>query len=157
MQDNLPLGEELLRSWLCLTAVIWNRDLVSGLTYNEAVVSNLLTHQMATDPTHPLTATDLCEKINVQKSQMNQILGSLERRGYLERHRSESDRRQVLLTLTPQGQQAYALSHQIAQTLLSAVEERLGPEGMESLSNYLQIANATVQETLSAQRQKGTL
>lgn len=157
MQDNLPLGEELLRSWLCLTAVIWNRDLVSGLTYNEAVVSNLLTHQMATDPTHPLTATDLCEKINVQKSQMNQILGSLERRGYLERHRSESDRRQVLLALTPQGQQAYALSHQIAQTLLSAVGERLGPEGMESLSNYLQIANATVQETLSAQRQKGTL
>lgn len=157
MQDNQPLGEELLRSWLCLTAVIWNRDLVSGLTYNEAVVSNLLTHQMNTDPTHPLTATDLCEKINTQKSQMNQILGSLERRGYLERHRSDSDRRQVLLTLTPQGQQAYARSHQTAQTLLSAVEERLGLQAMEDLSNYLKIANDTVQETLSAQRQKGNL
>lgn len=157
MQDNQALGEELLRSWLCLTAMIWNRDLVSGLTYNEAVVSNLLTHQMTTDPLHPLTATDLCEKINMQKSQMNQILGALERRGYLERHRSESDRRQVLLTLTPQGQQAYACSHQMAHTLLSAVEARLGTQGMQDLANYLEIANATVQEALSAQRQKGNL
>lgn len=157
MQDNQALGEELLRSWLCLTASIWNRDLVSGLTYNEAVVSNLLIHQMATDPLHPLTATDLCETLNMRKSQMNQILSSLERCGYLERSRSNTDRRQVHLFLTDLGQQAYALSHQMAHTLLSAVEERLGTQGMQSLANYLQIANATVQETLSAQRQKGNL
>lgn len=157
MCNDQASGEELLRTWLCLTAVIWNRDLVSGLTYNEAVVSNLLTHQMTTDPLHPLTATDLCEKMNMRKSQMNQILSSLEARGYLERNRSETDRRQVHLSLTPLGTQAYALSHQTAHTLLSAVVDRLGPHATQSLTESLQLACTTVQEVLSAQRQKGII
>ena len=29
-------GEALLRTWLGLAALIWSRDLVSGITYNEA-------------------------------------------------------------------------------------------------------------------------
>lgn len=34
------IGEELLRTWLELAAAIWSRQMVSGMTYNEAVVSN---------------------------------------------------------------------------------------------------------------------
>lgn len=157
MPQNQSPGETLLRTWLSLTAVIWNRELVSGLTYNEAVVSNLLSYQMATDPQHPLTATDLCEMINIRKSQMNQILSSLESQGYLERHRSQTDRRQVHLSLTEAGLRAYDASHEKARILLDAVIQRLGPEATRSLTEHLQLANATVQEVLSAQRQKGTL
>lgn len=157
MIDTQSAGETLLRAWLGLSAVIWNRDLVSGMTYNEAVVCNLLCYQMDSDPLHPLTATDLCQRTRVQKSQMNQILSSLEDRGYLLRIRNKSDRRQVHLSLTQLGQEAYRASHQKAAALLSAVVERLGTETTETLTNNLKLANATVQELLSTQRQKGTV
>ena len=83
------IGEELLRTWLELAAAIWSRQMVSGMTYNEAVVSNLLLHQQQESPETPLTATELCEKTNIRKSQMNLLLGSLEKQGYLRRCRSE--------------------------------------------------------------------
>ena len=75
----------------------------------------------------------------------------------MERSRSDTDRRQVHLFLTDLGQQAYARSHQMAHTLLAAVVERLGPDSTRSLTENLKLANATVQEVLSTQRQKGNL
>lgn len=156
MSQEKASGEALLRAWLGLAAVIWSRDLVSGITYNEAIVCNLLSHRMETEPQRPLTATELCETLNIRKSQMNQILTSLEGQGYISRTRSDADRRQVHLTLTPAGQDAYTASHQKASSLLTAVVERLGPETTRSLTENLESANAIVQEVLAAQRQKGT-
>lgn len=96
-------GEALLRAWLGLTAAICNRRMVTDLTFNEAVVCNHLLHQQRSAPEEPLTATDLCEKTSLLKSQMNSVLSSLEKQGYLTRSRSPRDRRQVLLTLTSAG------------------------------------------------------
>ena len=81
--------------------------MVTGMTFNEAVVCNHLLHQRQADPDHPLTATDLCEKTSLLKSQMNQVLSALEKQGYVVRSRSSSDRRQVELTLTDTGEAAY--------------------------------------------------
>lgn len=151
------LGEDLLRAWLELTATIWTRDLVSGLTFNEAVVCNLISHQMEQTPEAPVTATYLCEKTNMRKSQMNQVLTSLEAQGYLCRTRSESDRRRVALVLTDEGKKAYDASHEKASRLLQAVVERLGPEAACQLKDYMILANVTVQEVLSRQGQKGNV
>lgn len=150
-------GEALLRAWLELTATLWSRNMVSGLTFNEAVVSNLLYHQAQSDPEHPLTATELCEKTNMRKSQMNQLVTGLEERGLLSRHRSESDRRQFHLSLTAEGRQAYLASHDQNRELISAVVSRMGQAQAEKLTENLLLANTIVQELLAARRQKGTL
>ena len=157
MSQNNRLGEALLRAWLELTATIWDRDLVSGMTFNEAVVCNLISHRMSTSPQQPITATELCEKINMRKSQMNQILTSLEGQGYLLRSRNEKDRRQVNLTLTHDGLEAYMRSHEKAHALLDAVVERLGDQEAEKLTRNLQIANAIAQEQIASRRQKGNV
>ena len=104
---ELDTGEALLRAWLELAAAIWSRRMVSGLTFNEAVVSNLLLYRQQENPDYPMTATELCEKTNMRKSQMNLLLGSLEKQGYLRRCRSETDRRQIHLFLTEAGAAAY--------------------------------------------------
>ena len=62
---EMDTGEALLRAWLELAAMIWNRRMVSGMTFNEAVVSNLLLYRQQQDPAHPMTATELCEKTNL--------------------------------------------------------------------------------------------
>lgn len=154
---ELDRGEAMLRAWLELTATLWSRELVSGLTFNEAVVCNLLRHQAKAAPDTPLTATELCEKTNIKKSQMNQLLTGLSQRGYLTRRRSQSDRRQVYLALTPEGERAYLESHDLSRELLSAVMAQMGPEQAESLTAAMKLANATVQELLARRRQKGTL
>lgn len=154
-QDNL-LGESLLRAWLELAATIGSREMVSGMTYNEAVVCNHLSHRMKTAPDRPITATELCEKLKIRKSQMNQILTSLENQGYLIRTRNDQDRRQVKLMLTSAGQEAYNAAHNGARELLRAVVARLGDDATQDVIRIFELANATVEEILSTRRQKGT-
>lgn len=148
-------GEALLRAWLELASTVWSRQLVSGMTYNEAVVSNLLLHQMREAPEQPLTATELCEKTNIRKSQMNALLGSLEARGYLCRSRSQEDRRRVHLYLTEAGAAAYQESHRQGRELIEAVVDRMGEQEVRQLTDQLIKINATVQETMRRRQRKG--
>lgn len=148
-------GEALLRAWLSLTAVICNRRMVSGLTFNEAVVCNHLRHQQQQDPGHRLNATDLCEKTNMLKSQMNQVLSSLERQGYLTRSRSRTDRRQMDLALTEAGHQAYQAAHRQASALLTELVSRIGTDTADALTAQFDHIIAAIQDI--QEQQKGPL
>jgi DNA-binding MarR family transcriptional regulator len=121
-------GEQLLCAWLTLSSTLWNERLVRGMTFNEALVCNLLTRQAAAPGAAPLTATDLCERTGLLKSQMNKVLSTLEGKGYLLRERSGQDRRQIFLRLTGAGQAAYAQEHENITAILSALVDELGEE-----------------------------
>lgn len=153
---EMETGEALLRAWLELAAIIWNRQMVSGMTFNEAVVSNLLLYRKQQDPAHPMTATELCEKLKIRKSQMNLLLGSLEKQGYLTRERSQNDRRQIHLFLTEAGERAYHASHQQSRELIDTVVSNMGEENARQLTEQLCAINGMIQEEL-ARRQKGTI
>ena len=73
------LSEELLTAWLRLTGAINNQRLVDGLSFNEAVVCGLLEREGRRGGF--LTASELCAKTKILKSQMNAILRSLEPAG----------------------------------------------------------------------------
>ena len=148
-------GEALLRVWLSLTATVCNRRMVSGLTFNEAVVCNHLRHQQQRVPDRPLTATDLCEKTSLLKSQMNLVLSSLERQGYLIRSRSQHDRRQMDLTLTEAGHRAYEEAHRQASQILEALVSRIGTETADALTDQLNHIIAAIQDIQG--QQKGPL
>ena len=98
------LDEELLAAWLRLTTVIDNQRLAVScaadqprLPFNEAMVCGLLYAAQASGES--LTASGLCRRTRILKSQMNAILRSLERKGALSRRRSDGDRRQIELRL----------------------------------------------------------
>jgi len=146
-------GEDLLRAYLSLTAVICNRRMVSGMTFNETVVCNHLRHQQLHDPNTPLTATDLCEKTNILKSQMNQVISSLEKQGFISRTRSQKDRRQMDLSLTESGLAAYLSAHAQASELLGHLVEKLGLQFSTDLTRDL----TQVVDTILNIQQKGIL
>ena len=154
---ELDTGEALLRAWLELAAIIWNRQMVSGMTFNEAVVSNLLLYRKRQDPAHPMTATELCEKTNIRKSQMNLLLNALEKQGYLCRQRCEADRRQVYLFLTEAGEKAYHTSHRQGRELIDIVVNNMGEESVRQLTGQLSAINTMIQEELARRQQKGTI
>lgn len=138
-------GEALLRAWLGLTAAICNRRMVSGLTFNEAVVCNHLRYQQKNCPDSPLTATDLCEKTSLLKSQMNGVLASLEKQGFLTRNRSSRDRRQVYLALTEAGERAYQKAHEQASDLLRELVMEIGTETADKLTVQFEHIIASIQ------------
>lgn len=147
-----PVGEDLLRVWLSLTAVICGRRMVSGMTFNQAVACNHLIYQEQSDPDHPLTATVLCEKMGLLKSQMNGILDQLEGQGFICRHRSDHDRRQICLQITEDGKEAYKTSHSRASALLSALVDRVGETEVKELADTLNYVNTVLMELQEQQK-----
>lgn len=127
------LNEELLFVWLQLGSVIDNHRLVTDLPFNEALVCGLLLRAPA-----PLTASELCEKTRILKSQMNAILGSLEKKGFLARSRSNGDRRQVELTLLPEGVERYTASHRRTLALVDRLIQAVGEDRIRALVPLLQ-------------------
>ena len=136
MDSTIYAGERLLSAWLTLSSTLWNERVVSGMTFNEAFVCNLLSHQAEEAPDQPLTATALCERTRLLKSQMNKVLSEKEKKGYIQRLRSTQDKRQIFLRLTDEGKQAYAKEHAGITAILTALVAELGEK------RTLQIADA---------------
>lgn len=127
------LNEDLLQAWLRLGSVIDNHRLVTDLPFNEALVCGLLCRARS-----PLTASDLCAQTRILKSQMNAILSSLERKGFLERTPSPQDRRRVELRLLPEGVARYNASHSRTMVLVDRLVGELGEDRARVLTGLLQ-------------------
>ena len=142
------LNEELLSAWLRVTSVIDNQRLADGLPFNEAMVCNLV--NKAQQEGRRITASDLCAETHILKSQMNAILTSLERKGILERRRSEGDRRRVELRLRPQGQDCFETAHRQSLALVDRFIAHMGTDKARALLPLLRQA-ADIFERIQAE------
>ena len=143
--NDQQLNEELLSAWLHLTNIIDNQRLAAGhgsapLPFNEAMVCGLLFR--AQTEGSPLTASDLCRRTRILKSQMNAILRSLERKGLLCRHPSQTDRRRAELELLPEGVARYQEGHRYVRALTDRLIGEMGREQVETLIPLLRQAAA---------------
>lgn len=127
MKDRL-LQEQILDAWLKLSSVISNDRLVTGFSFNEALVLNLLYKQYVSEAEKVLTATDLCRQTNILKSQMNGILNSLEKKQMILRERSAQDRRQVGLKVNPEHVDEFIQCHERSLQLVDQLVERISEE-----------------------------
>lgn len=135
------LNEELLSAWLRLGAVIDNQRLVSDLPFNEAMVCGLLLRARETGCA--LTASDLCRETRILKSQMNAILHSLEKKGFIQRQRSSDDLRRWEIILLQEGLTRYLDSHRQTLTLVDRLIDSLGRDTAETLVPLLsQVADS---------------
>lgn len=123
---NEMLTENLLDAWLKLSSVVSNNRLVSGFSFNEAFVLNLLYKQQIGGEEKKLTATDLCRQTNTLKSQMNAILTSLEKKQMIRRQRSDEDRRQIEVELNPEKMDVFMECHERSLKLVEGVLSKMG-------------------------------
>ena len=136
----LILNEELLTTWLKLSNTINNDRLVTGLSFNEALVCCFIAN--AQKENRFLTASDLCAETRILKSQMNAILRSLEEKGMLARQRSQQDLRQIELQLLPDGQERYMQTH---QQVLSLVDRLMGDMPEEDIRTLISLLYQIIQ------------
>ena len=138
LETNPPLSEELLAAWLRLGSVINNQRLVSALSFNEALVCGLLLQ-----PGGCRTASELCARTKILKSQMNAILLSLEKRGLVVRQQDQADRRRVEVCLTPAGIAQYQLAHRPVLAMVQRLVDSMGEEKVRQLLPLLRQAADT--------------
>ena len=126
-------GDRLLAAWLSLTSTLWNKRLVSSLTYNEAHVLGILLR--AEDTSRVCTATTLIAQTRLLKSQMNKVLTTLESKGFLLRTRSDEDKRVILIHLTDAGRAAYLAEHEHIAAILDQLIASLGEDKVRALTD----------------------
>ena len=143
------LDEELLAVWLRLTTVVDNQRLAVScaadqprLPFNEAMVCGLLYAAQASGES--LTASGLCRRTRILKSQMNAILRSLESKGAISRRQSQADRRLVEL---PEGLALYRESHRRSVAMAGRLIDEMGEERIRTLLPLLRQA-ADIFETI---------
>lgn len=141
MSDRV-MQEQLLDAWLSLSSVVSNNRLVDSLSFNEAFVLNLLYKQYIGQTERKLTATDLCRRTHILKSQMNGILKSLEKKQMIFRRRSQMDRRQVEVEINPARLEEFIRCHENSLMLVGRLLDRLTPrEGEEAIQVLNRLAN----------------
>lgn len=134
--DSL-LEEQLLDAWLKVSSVIANDRLVTGFSFNEAFVMNLLYRQQCSGQGKTMTATELCRCTHILKSQMNAILNSLETQGMIFRRRSDLDKRQVEIGLNPEYLESFIDCHNKSLALVSGLLDRVGREEGQHAASLL--------------------
>lgn len=134
--------EDLLRAWMAMGAYIRGNRLLQDLSMNEMLVCNVLADRAPGQP--PVTATELCQRTQLLKSQINRILTSMEDRGLIQRTRSPEDRRVVYIRLREEALPRYQREHAHVLTVLEAVRSALGEEDTRQLTALIQRATAAV-------------
>lgn len=138
--------ENLLQAWLDMEMSIRGNRVLTEMSFNEMIVCHfLLRYQRAGENA---TATDLCDRMHLLKSQMNSMLTELEQRGYVTRERSENDRRKSYIVLTEAGAQEFKNEHRRIIEIMEAIIRRIGEDDVDHLTEMLNIATRAYQHSV---------
>lgn len=144
--DSLEnMEENLLDVWLDLTAILNNERMVSTMSFNEAFVCNLLYHALE-EGMDNLTATELCAKTRMLKSQMNRVLNELEEKGLIRRERSSRDRRKVYIQLNEEGASSFLEQHREIIAFVNRLITCMGEEKSIQLTQLLHEMITSIQQ-----------
>lgn len=150
------LNEKLLEAWLDVSSVLRNDRIVSGLTFNESFICNLLQRQKQKDASVYLTAADLCQLTGILKSQMNRCLTSLEKKGMIERIRSKEDKRKVFIKFKEENAQVYEREHEHTLRIPNMLIQEMGEEKIqmiiEMLNQVTEITSKVIKEDENSSR-----
>lgn len=119
--------ERVLDAWIAMAMAVNAERRINGMTFNEAVICHLLS---ASDD-HQMTASQLCAKTNMQKSQMNRTLNAMEEKKLIIRKRSESDLRKILITCNPENTVSFSSMHTDVLSFVNGILSQLNEDEIE--------------------------
>ena len=96
-----------------------------GLTYTQYIVFLVLWEKDA------LTVGELCEKLMLDNGTLSPLLKKMQRSGYIERRRSETDDRVVVITLTEAGRALQERAKDVPAQVAGCID--LPPEKAQAL------------------------
>lgn len=142
------INEKVLSAWLKLSTTICNERIVSELPFNESLICGILHRNALEHPERKITATELCERTNIQKSQMNRTLNSMEEKGLIFRKRSEKDKRQVFVSMNMENAEVYEQQHQNVLKYVDTLLEKVGKEKAEEIVQLFTLISNKAKEVM---------
>lgn len=142
------INEEVLDAWLRLTTTIVNERIVSDLPYNETMICGVLYRYARNCPEKKLTATQLCGKLKMLKSQMNRTLNSMEEKGLIFRERSGEDKRQVYVSLNMEMVGVYERQHEKILDFVDRLLDKVGKEKAGEIIKLFTMISDTAEEVI---------
>jgi len=113
---------------------------IAELTLMRAIVDNAL------DSDANVNISDIQGYLFVTKGAVSQMLGSLEKKGYISRDINKKNRRKLIITLTPTGEELLIKLDGKLEKLLSAVIVQVGTDNaMQAISVINNFADAVEQ------------
>ena len=97
----------------------------------------------------------LTRELGISKQAVSQLIDTMVMRGYLERTPDPDDRRRMLLTLTPRGEEAATVSWQAATGVDDDLTRRLTPGGVAALRAGLIVLCEMAEESAAPLRHSG--
>jgi len=143
MEDRRDAREQLLEAWMAMEVCIRGNRLLSEFSMNEMLVCNTLYHRMQTGG-DPVTATELCRKLQLLKSQMNRLLAGMEFDGLIRRERNPADKRESYVYLREEALPRYLKEHDHVLGIVEAVCTALGEADTLALTDLMRKAAHTV-------------
>ena len=145
MEERRPCQEQLLEAWMAMEVCIRGNRLLSEFSMNEMLVCNTLYNRMKTGG-DPVTATELCRRTRLLKSQMNRLLSSMEYDGLIRRDRNPADKRESYVYLCEEALPRYLKEHEHVLNIVGAVCSALGEEDTRALAGLMHKAAHTVNQ-----------
>ena len=142
------INEKVLNAWLKLSTTICNERISSELPYNESLICGILHRNAVENPEKQMTATELCEQTNIQKSQMNRTLNSMEEKGLIARIRSKKDKRQVFVKINMENAEVYENQHKKVLDIVDTVLEKVGKEKAEEIVQLFTLISKKAKEVM---------
>lgn len=107
----------------------------SNLTINDMHVINAIGTGKAKN------MSSVAKPLGVTMGTLTIAVNGLVKKGYVERVRSEEDRRVVLVSLTARGKKAFARHEQFHEDMINGIIKRLDAEELEVLAKSLEDLN----------------
>lgn len=88
-------------------------------------------------PHGPSRVSDLAQALQLTPAAITQLVAELEHRGYVRRDRDQQDRRVVVVSLTPEGEEVLARARRRRHAEVGRLIESLEPQDREALMRIL--------------------
>ncbi len=144
--DRDTLNEAMLNAWLRLSTALSNERIVQNMPYKEALICNILDQS---GKEHPLTATELCARTRMLKSQMNRTLNDMEERGLIVRERCKEDKRKAFVRLNPAHLDTFRKEHRKNLRLVDTILAHYGREKAETMMREMNALTDAIDEVLA--------
>lgn len=132
----------------------------SGLNMTELILMNGFANNTYDSDTN-VALSDIREYLAISKGAVSQMLGSLEKKGFINRDIDKNNRRNLIVTLTPEGHEILERQYDDFSNRLEKIISRLGADDVRQMvtivNRMIEITNELNNEQAQPPEGKGSL
>ena len=136
--NNTEKCENLIKSWVKLSAIVKNSRITKGLVYNEAIVMLHVYERYREDGEGIISIKEITKETKMLKSLVNRTVNSLEQKGFLERCEKQGDKRMVYVKCITERLETFLIIHKGS---IDIATEIINIVGEEDTNAFIRIVN----------------